>query len=187
MGMWIHGWGKKALLTFEGDHQTLINITFWELQQCKLPSKPQSKPHHRICPTPMLCIRLLEHPLTSQKWDMVNWSALLNLCCFSGQLGFATPWLGICANLPQISGMLHICHLERFHGIIYVTISLKHPPSPLKKILMSRLFVGRSRWSDSWMQENAVGALWGDSQRFQGDSSMNCRPPGFRLRTSDKN
>ena len=46
--------------------------------------------------------------------------------------------------------VMHIAAVLRLL-LVFVVASL------LKKILKSRLFVGRSRLSDSWMQENAMG------------------------------
>lgn len=55
-----------------------------------------------------------------------------------------------------------------------------HIYSLLKKILKSTLFFGRSRLSDSRMQENAIGALreW-DRQRFQESSLLSHQLPAL--------
>ena len=51
--------------------------------------------------------------------------------------------------------------------------------SLLKKILESSLFVGRNRLGDCHLQENTMGVLERDGQRFQGGGSVSLRLPGF--------
>ena len=89
---------------------------------------------NKVCPWPAFLLRNVTAGCLSRDKVALLWSS-----CRPELVVPISPnegWVALCGWANQL-----VCH---------------HLYSLLKKILNSRLFVGRSRLSDSWMQENAM-------------------------------